>query len=147
MFKIKHKHLQAFKIWLALLGYVRKDLADGGVMDVQKEQEREEFEEKMCHKLVGVFDNALNCYVELTDQLIWETWQAAKAQAVPEGFDYKKLYKLAIINSKTDKSKPNWAHVVSLGVGSGKAKEILRSFNIDPEAVDMRNMIEAQERN
>lgn len=30
MFKIKQKHLLAFKIWLALLGYVRKDLADGG---------------------------------------------------------------------------------------------------------------------
>ncbi|NHC02367.1 hypothetical protein G9F31_01025 [Acinetobacter sp. 187] len=30
MFKIKHKHLNAFKIWLALLGYVRTDLTDGG---------------------------------------------------------------------------------------------------------------------
>lgn len=55
-----------------------------GVMGVHKE--REAFEEKMCHKLVGVFDNALNCYVELTDQLMWETWQTAKAQSVPEGF-------------------------------------------------------------
>lgn len=30
MFKIKQKHLLAFKIWLALLGYQKKDLADGG---------------------------------------------------------------------------------------------------------------------
>ena len=46
--------------------------------------EREAFEEKMCHKLVGVFDNDLNCYTELTDQLMWEAWQAAKVQAIPE---------------------------------------------------------------
>lgn len=65
--------------------------------------------------------------------------------SVPDGFDYKQLYKLAIINSKRDKAKPNWAHVVSLGVGSGKAKEILRSFNIDPEATEMRKNIVAQE--
>ena len=30
MFKIKQKHIEAFKIWLALLGYQKKDLADGG---------------------------------------------------------------------------------------------------------------------
>ncbi len=42
--------------------------------------EREAFEEKMCHKLVGVFDNDLNCYTELTDQLVLEAWQAAKVQ-------------------------------------------------------------------
>ena len=46
--------------------------------------EREAFEEKMCHKLVGVFDNDLNCYTELTDQLMWEAWQAAKVQDIPE---------------------------------------------------------------
>lgn len=30
MFKIKQRHLLAFKIWLALLGYKKNDLADGG---------------------------------------------------------------------------------------------------------------------
>ena len=75
----------------------------------------------------------------------WVGWQAAKAQVVHEDLNYKQLYKLAIINSKTDNSKPNWAHVVSLGVGSGKAKELLRGFNIDPDATDMRKVIEAQE--
>ncbi|EZQ10768.1 hypothetical protein [Acinetobacter sp. Ver3] len=30
IFRIKQRDLQAFKIWLVLLGYVRKDLADGG---------------------------------------------------------------------------------------------------------------------
>ncbi|WP_171522207.1 hypothetical protein [Acinetobacter shaoyimingii] len=30
MFKIKQKHLLAFKIWLTLLGYEQKELPDGG---------------------------------------------------------------------------------------------------------------------
>ncbi len=30
MFKIKQRHLLAFKIWLALLGYKKNDLPDGG---------------------------------------------------------------------------------------------------------------------
>lgn len=69
----------------------------------------------------------------------------AKASAMSEDLDYKQLYKYAIINSKKDKYKLNWAHVAGLGVGSGKAKEILRSFNIDPEATEMHKTIEAQE--
>lgn len=45
------------------------------------EKERELFEEKMCHKLVGAFNAMNNHYNELTDQLMWEAWQAAKAES------------------------------------------------------------------
>lgn len=37
--------------------------------------ERNIFEEKMCHKLTGLFNEILNQYDELTDQLMWEAWQ------------------------------------------------------------------------
>lgn len=39
--------------------------------------EREIFEEKMCHKLTGLFNEVSNQYQELTDQLMWEAWQAS----------------------------------------------------------------------
>lgn len=102
---------------------------------------------KTIHKLCkfGADHNMEGCsFTEIVERMFEELQQAQK-EVVPESINYKQLYKLAIINSQKEESKPNWAHVVSLGVGSGRAKEILRNFNIDPEATEMRNMIEAQE--
>ena len=80
-----------------------------------------------------------------------------QAQAVPEDFvlvpkeqfeslsKFKDLYKRAIINAKKRKNQLNWAHVASLGIGSGLAVELCKAFNIDPGATNMQMMIEAQE--
>ena len=76
----------------------------------------------------------------------WCTWQAAKAQAVPEGFvlvekkefeqmqEFEDLYRRAIFNSKKSIHEVNWSHVSNLGVGSTRAKAMCKRFNIDPEA-------------
>ena len=73
-------------------------------------------------------------------------WQAAKAQAVPEGFvlvekkefeqmqEFEDLYRRAIFNSKKSIHEVNWSHVSNLGVGSTRAKAMCKRFNIDPEA-------------
>ena len=58
---------------------------------------------------------------------------------------FKDLYKRAIINAKKRKNQLNWAHVASLGIGSGLAVELCKAFNIDPGATNMQMMIEAQE--
>lgn len=72
--------------------------------------------------------------------------QAAKAQAVPEGFvlvekkefeqmqEFEDLYRRAIFNSKKSIHEVNWSHVSNLGVGSTRAKAMCKRFNIDPEA-------------
>lgn len=39
--------------------------------------EREIFEDNLCHKLTGVFNTSTNQYEELIDQLMWEAWQAS----------------------------------------------------------------------
>ena len=77
---------------------------------------------------------------------LWEAWQAAKAQAVPEGFvlvekkefeqmqEFEDLYRRAIFNSKKSIHEVNWSHVSNLGVGSTRAKAMCKRFNIDPEA-------------
>lgn len=73
------------------------------MMDIQKQ--RELFEEKMCHKLVGDFNAMNNRYNELTDQLMWEAWQAAKADAVPDGFkivSFKQISELVVAVNKVD---------------------------------------------
>ena len=41
---------------------------------------------------------------------------------------YKTLYSMAIINAKKRKNQLNWAHVASLGVGSGRAVELCKEF-------------------
>lgn len=76
----------------------------------------------------------------------WQMWQAAKAQAVPEGFvlvekkefeqmqEFEDLYRRAIFNSKKSIHEVNWSHVSNLGVGSTRAKAMCKRFNIDPEA-------------
>lgn len=87
----------------------------------------------------------------------WVIWQAAKSQAVPEGFVlvphdqfeslsmFKDLYKRAIISARKRKDQLNWAHVAGLGVGSGRAVELCKMLNIDPYATNMHEVIEAQE--
>jgi len=76
----------------------------------------------------------------------WSAWQAATAQAVPEGFvlvekkefeqmqEFEDLYRRAIFNSKKSIHEVNWSHVSNLGVGSTRAKAMCKRFNIDPEA-------------
>ena len=77
---------------------------------------------------------------------LWEAWQTAKTQAVPEGFvlvekkefeqmqEFEDLYRRAIFNSKKSIHEVNWSHVSNLGVGSTRAKAMCKRFNIDPEA-------------
>lgn len=85
-------------------------------------------------------------FYSLTTNSGWEMWQAAKAQAVPEGFvlvekkefekmqEFEDLYRRAIFNSKKSIHEVNWSHVSNLGVGSTRAKAMCKRFNIDPEA-------------
>ena len=105
------------------------------------------------------FDEELQQYIALDSEMElqvdefnehWDTfragWQAAKAQAVPEGFvlvekkefeqmqEFEDLYRRAIFNSKKSIHKVNWSHVSNLGVGSTRAKAMCKRFNIDPEA-------------
>ena len=88
----------------------------------------------------------------------WAMWKKAINFSKPhEGFvlvpkeqfeslsKFKDLYKRAIINAKKRKNQLNWAHVASLGIGSGLAVELCKAFNIDPGATNMQMMIEAQE--
>ena len=62
----------------------------GGVMDIQKE--REAFEAWLFKEYLGAKDFVIvyrpdeNIYEHRPTQARWEAWQAAKAQAVPEGF-------------------------------------------------------------
>ena len=103
------------------------------------------------------FDEHLGCYVEKNNGMpvglaAWVNGafygfeQAAKAQAVPEGFvlvekkefeqmqEFEDLYRRAIFNSKKSIHEVNWSHVSNLGVGSTRAKAMCKRFNIDPEA-------------
>ena len=105
------------------------------------------------------FDEELQQYIALDSEMElqvdefnehWDTfragWQAAKAQAVPEGFvlvekkefeqmqEFEDLYRRAIFNSKKSIHEVNWSHVSNLGVGSTRAKAMCKRFNIDPEA-------------
>ena len=103
------------------------------------------------------FDEHLGCYVEKNNGMpvglaAWVNGafygfeQAAKAQAVPEGFvlvekkefeqmqEFEDLYRRAIFNSKKSIHEVNWSHVSNLGVGSNRAKAMCKRFNIDPEA-------------
>lgn len=139
-------------------------------MDIQKE--REAFERLPLAKLAieseyVYYNKETNSYWPNEDfcpsdapetmNFAWEAWQAAKAQAVPEGFvlvpkdqfeslnEFKALYKRAIINARKRKDQLNWAHVAGLGVGSGRAVELCKMLNIDPCATNMHEVIEAQE--
>ena len=130
--------------------------AQESVMDFQKE--REAFQ-KFCEENFDFerheqtyFDEQTQCYEndigEDTESInmAWMAWQAAKAQAVPEGFvlvekkefeqmqEFEDLYRRAIFNSKKSIHEVNWSHVSNLGVGSTRAKAMCKRFNIDPEA-------------
>ena len=130
-------------------------------MDIQEEKAdfEADFRKTDFYKM-----NLVNCFCFINDRYVWdevqaawEMWQAAKAQAVPEGFvlvpkdqyeslnEFKGLYKRAIINARKRKDQLNWAHVAGLGVGSGRAVELCKMLNIDPSATNMHEVIEAQE--
>ena len=115
--------------------------AQESVMDIQKE--REAFEAW----LKSLNENGRTTYFLGQESTVaWEAWQAAKAQAVPEGFvlvekkefeqmqEFEDLYRRAIFNSKKSIHEVNWSHVSNLGVGSTRAKAMCKRFNIDPEA-------------
>lgn len=127
-------------------------------------EEKEAFE-KYCFEVFlmspsdGHFDRESEdpeIYESVDTHRLWTLWQA-KAQAVPEGFilvpkdqfesmnEFKDLYKRAITNARKRKGQLNWAHVVSLGVGSSRAMELCKTLNIDPSATNMHEGIEAQE--
>ena len=132
----------------------------GGVMDIQKE--RKAFEKALVDKCGFNPESSFSVddkgeYKSDATHFGWAMWQAAKAQAVPEGFvlvpedqfeslnEFKGLYKRAIINARKRKDQLNWAHVAGLGVGSGRAVELCKMLNIDPCATNMHEVIEAQE--
>ena len=130
----------------------------GEVMDIKKlkaEFEKLKYIEEKLEYLN--FDEHLGCYVEKNNGMpvglaAWVNGafygfeQAAKAQAVPEGFvlvekkefeqmqEFEDLYRRAIFNSKKSIHEVNWSHVSNLGVGSTRAKAMCKRFNIDPEA-------------
>ena len=122
-------------------------------MDIQ--EEREAFEAWYCRNHTGLKQSDLAKFRTLSGysfsdslkiNISWEAWQAAKAQAVPEGFvlvekkefeqmqEFEDLYRRAIFNSKKSIHEVNWSHVSNLGVGSTRAKAMCKRFNIDPEA-------------
>lgn len=55
------------------------------------------FEEKMCHKLVGRFDTQTGVYTELSDQLMWEAWQAAQEHMLQARYDKLSSHDYVII--------------------------------------------------
>lgn len=84
-----------------------------------------------------------NDYYEALDEVL----KLIKGELESSNNEFKDLYKRAIINAKKPKTELNWVHVKNLGVGSTRAFEILRSFNIDPEGTDMRIQQDTQGEN
>ena len=122
-------------------------------MDIK--EERKAFEIWYCRNHTGLKQSDLAKFRTLSGysfsdslkiNISWEAWQAAKAQAVPEGFvlvekkefeqmqEFEDLYRRAIFNSRKSIHEVNWSHVSNLGVGSTRAKAMCKRFNIDPEA-------------
>lgn len=52
---------------------------------------------------------------------------------------FEQRYRCAIINAKKRSKQLNWAHVSSLGVGAGTAKDLCIKFGIDPSGTEMRS--------
>ncbi|MBI1452988.1 DNA (cytosine-5-)-methyltransferase [Acinetobacter sp. FL51] len=70
-----------------ILEVLIKNLKKGGVMDFQKEKEAfEQWFEENNHTHFMQFAILDGVYQDKHSQTCWEAWQAAKAQAVPEGF-------------------------------------------------------------
>lgn len=87
-------------------------------MDIEKDSNREAFEswfESRYDANFMQFALDLDMYVDKHTQTSWEAWQAAKAQAVPDGFvlvNQKELMELAIAINAVDlathtEGKPN----------------------------------------
>jgi len=129
--------------------------AQESVMEIQKEREafeawyRKEYDNTVIDdsefsEILDEYESNYYWVDELNQS--WKAWQAAKAQAVPEGFvlvekkefeqmqEFEDLYRRAIFNSKKSIHEVNWSHVSNLGVGSTRAKAMCKRFNIDPEA-------------
>lgn len=79
--------------------------------------------------------------------VVWDEFVTISMEEFESLKEFKDLYKRAIINAKKPKTELNWVHVKNLGVGSTRAFEILRSFNIDPEGTDMRIQQDTQGEN
>lgn len=106
-------------------------------MDIEKEREAFEswFESRYDANFMQ-FALALGFYVDKHTQTCWEAWQAAKAQAVPNGFvivNQKDLLELTIaINavdlathteSKTNEVREMWQQVALKLMALGTAQE------------------------
>ena len=75
-------------------------------MDIEKDSNREAFESWFesrydAHFMQFALD--LDMYVDKHTQTSWEAWQAAKAQAVPEGF--------VLVSVDTLEECLDWAHI------------------------------------
>ena len=108
-------------------------------MDIEKDSNREAFEawfESRYDANFMQFALDLDMYVDKHTQTSWEAWQAAKAQAVPDGFvvvSQKDLLELTIaINavdlathteSKTNEVRGMWQQVALKLMALGTAQE------------------------
>lgn len=96
---------------------------EGGVMDIQKE--REAFNLWLKH-----YDRHEVKIDQLQRAFMWQAWQAAKAQAVPEGF-------VLVLKEPNEEMIISGLAVVATGIGK---------HNIDKEIRKIwEKMIEAQE--
>lgn len=68
----------------------------------------------------------------------------AQEKEIEDLKQFKDLYNSAIINAKKPKDQINLAHVVGLGVGSGRAVELCKMLNIDPYATSMHIALDKQ---
>ena len=77
-------------------------------MDIEKDSNREAFEvwfESRYGAHFMQFALDLDFYVDKHTQTCWEAWQAAKAQAVPEGFVLVKMDDLELLRDSALKIK------------------------------------------
>ena len=126
-------------------------------MDIQKE--REAFETWLFSTEKFKFRNKnflfmLDEYGNYEDKPVlehWETWQAAKAQAVPaklvlelekgrfKEYEFKALLHQSLRASKVTRSKLNWVHVMSmLGTGSTVAHRICEALGVNPDGTEFK---------
>ena len=140
-------------------------------MDIQKQIEFEKFHARECNcdydELKRRLDHQEKVmghrYIPSSPRheawLVWNAAWKAKAQAVPEGFNFGLAHDTKINDPKEllfrclrkmkyanrFRSIPNWVHVRDLcELGSGTATMLCRFFGVDPNGIKFE-VIEAQE--
>ena len=86
-------------------------------MDIEKDSNREAFEswfESRYDANFMQFALDLDMYVDKHTQTSWEAWQAAKAQAIPDGFVVVSTKDLNIIYDQINDWNTDWSLVFGL---------------------------------